>query len=213
MSPTLIHDRVGRSRQAVFPRGSFDPPPVPAEDLSGFRDRMFFGLHPPPAIAARIHRLAGDLRDGHALHCRLVRASCLHVTLLGMGYREEWSRTAIAALGTAAARVAMPPFRVAFDRAASFNGEPERPLVLVGDDGVIGIEMLRQELVRALRNAGFARREEARFTPHLTLLYDRRKLEEQPIDEIGWSVRDFVLIHSLYGLSRHVPLGRWPLRG
>ena len=114
-----------------------------------------------------------------------------------------------------AARVAMLLFRVAFrPRGELSTANSSGCSSSLWDDGVIGIEMLRQELVRAPRNAGFARRERGgAATPHLTLLYDRRKLEEQPIDEIGWSVRDFVLIHSLYGLSRHVPLGRWPLRG
>ena len=46
------------------------------------------------------------------------------------------------------------------------------------------------------------------FTPHVTLLYAERNVEEHPIEPIGWTVSEFVLIHSMRG---HVHLGRWPL--
>jgi 2'-5' RNA ligase len=47
------------------------------------------------------------------------------------------------------------------------------------------------------------------FTPHVTLLYDKRSVEEQPIEPISWNVREFALIHSMNG---HTHLARWPLR-
>jgi 2'-5' RNA ligase len=51
------------------------------------------------------------------------------------------------------------------------------------------------------------------FTPHVTLLYDRRCIDEQPIEPVGWTVREFALVLSLIGKTQHVPLGRWQLRG
>jgi 2'-5' RNA ligase len=50
-----------------------------------------------------------------------------------------------------------------------------------------------------------------RFTPHLTLLYDNRYVEGRDVEPIAWSVREFVLIHSVLGKTRHIHLGRWPL--
>jgi RNA 2',3'-cyclic 3'-phosphodiesterase len=47
------------------------------------------------------------------------------------------------------------------------------------------------------------------FTPHITLLYAERNVEEHPIEPIGWTVNEFVLIHSMRG---HVHLARWPLQ-
>jgi len=48
----------------------------------------------------------------------------------------------------------------------------------------------------------------------VTLLYDRKSVLESGIDEpITWTVREFFLVHSLYGLSEHVHCARWPLRG
>lgn len=47
------------------------------------------------------------------------------------------------------------------------------------------------------------------FSPHVTLLYAERNVEELPIEPIGWTVNEFVLIHSMRG---HVHRARWPLR-
>ena len=51
------------------------------------------------------------------------------------------------------------------------------------------------------------------YEPHLTLLYDDRCVAEQAIDIVSWTVREFVLVHSLHGQGRYVMLGRWPLPG
>jgi 2'-5' RNA ligase len=47
------------------------------------------------------------------------------------------------------------------------------------------------------------------FTPHITLFYAERNIEEHPIEPIGWTVNQFVLIHSKQG---HTCLAQWPLR-
>jgi hypothetical protein len=47
------------------------------------------------------------------------------------------------------------------------------------------------------------------FNPHVTLLHAERNVEEYPIEPIGWTVNEFVLIHSMHG---HVRLARRPLR-
>jgi 2'-5' RNA ligase len=58
--------------------------------------------------------------------------------------------------------------------------------------------------------AGLGRRERA-FVPHVTLLYDARNVTVQPVDPLGWTVREFVLVHSLLGQTRYRVLGRWTL--
>jgi 2'-5' RNA ligase len=45
-------------------------------------------------------------------------------------------------------------------------------------------------------------------------MYDRQPIPETDLDEpITWTVRDFVLIHSLVGRSQHKHLARWQLNG
>lgn len=78
-----------------------------------------------------------------------------------------------------AAKVVMPSFRVAFDRAMSFrNGA----LVLAGDDSVIGVEVLQQRLSDALDGRPRPARP---FTPHLTLLRDSQRVATDQLDSAG----------------------------
>jgi 2'-5' RNA ligase len=107
----------------------------------------------------------------------------------------------------------MPPFLVAFDRAMSFDSGEKNALVLRGDEGLSGLMMLQHDLVTALQEAGVVRRKGLQFTPHITLLYDKCRVREQAVEEIRWTVREIVLVQSLYGQSRHIPLARWPLGG
>ena len=119
----------------------------------------------------------------------------------------------LATIGEAVAAITMRRFLIAFDQVESFSGKPKRPLVLTGDEGATGIRMLRHDLVTALREIGFMDGKEPGFTPHMTILYDLSKVCRQVVEEIGWTATEFVLVRSLRGQSRHVPLGRWPLQG
>jgi RNA 2',3'-cyclic 3'-phosphodiesterase len=49
--------------------------------------------------------------------------------------------------------------------------------------------------------------------PHVTLMYADRRVDSEAIAPIGWTVTEFVLVHSLLGRSQYLALGRWPLRG
>jgi RNA 2',3'-cyclic 3'-phosphodiesterase len=64
-----------------------------------------------------------------------------------------------------------------------------------------------------MREVGLRTRKHSAFTPHLTLLYDARHIDERPIRPIGWTVSEFVLVLSLIGKTKHVPIQRWQLRG
>ena len=64
----------------------------------------------------------------------------------------------------------------------------------------------------AMQKAGLGRAK-AHYAPPMTLLYDTRRVDEQPIETIRWTAREFVLVHSLLGRGVYKSLGRWPLRG
>jgi 2'-5' RNA ligase len=49
------------------------------------------------------------------------------------------------------------------------------------------------------------------FVPHMTLAYDQKFIPRQAIDPISFVAREFILIHSLRGLTVYRDLGRWPL--
>jgi 2'-5' RNA ligase len=46
------------------------------------------------------------------------------------------------------------------------------------------------------------------FTPHVTLLYGEHQAEENPVEPVGWTVKEFALIHSMRG---HFRIGSWRL--
>jgi 2'-5' RNA ligase len=68
---------------------------------------------------------------------------------------------------------------------------------------------LRCSLGAALAEKRMTRLARREFTPHVTLLYAEREVEENPIEAIRWTVNDFVLVQSLRG---HRFLARWPLQ-
>ena len=101
------------------------------------------------------------------------------------------------------------PFEVSFDRTASFRGRSgNRPFVLIGEKGLRRLQSFRQMLGAAMTRRGLRRLANTNFTPHVTLLYDARGVDEYPIEPIGWTVTEFVLVRSLNG---HEHLVRWPL--
>jgi 2'-5' RNA ligase len=173
-------------------------------------DSLFFALFPDAAAAARIGELTRQLRDKHALTGRPHAAERLHVSLHGLGEYPSFPKDIAARAVEAAAGVTLPPFEIAFDRVMSFSGKPGQLPLVLRVDGVAGVMALQNALGNALAKTGLGARQSA---PHLTLLYDARRVGEQPIDPIRWTVREFVLVHSLLGQTTYIPLGKWPLRG
>jgi len=174
---------------------------------------VFFALYPDPCTARRLHRLAWHLRHKQGLNGRPLADRRLHVSLCNIGDYARLTNEAAAAIDEAMATITMPPFLVAFNEAQSFSGGHKQPVVLVGDDGVAGLMLLQRELVAALDKTGIGRCKQRPYNPHVTLLYDERSIPDQPVAAISWVVREFVLVCSLQGQGRHVPLARWPLRG
>jgi len=194
--------------QLAFPGFNPEPPRGPPTD------RLLFAIFPDPVTAARIARLAQSLIDEHRFKRRPLAAERLHVTLHHLGDYHGLPQDLVAAAMEAAAAVAMPSFDAKFDRVASFRGRPgNQPLVLRGSDGLAALAAFQQALGAAMTQAGLGRRVDRQFTPHVTLLYNDRGFIEQAIEPIAWTAREFVLLHSLLGQTRHIPLARWPLSG
>lgn len=186
----------------------FDPPPKRT-------DRLFFAIFPDTDAAARMGRLTDRLRTEQHLRGRPLDATRLHVTLHHVGDYAGLPEQLVDQARDAAAMVAMLPFDVCFNRVASFRRSQSLPLVLRGDEQAErgGLMSFQQALGQAMTQVGLGRMVNQRYTPHVTLLYDDRNVAEHPVEPINWTVREFVLVHSLLGQHRHVPLGRWPLRG
>jgi 2'-5' RNA ligase len=175
------------------------------------------GIHfltfPDALTAARVTRLAQRWRREFELTAVSLPTSRFHVSLRSLGEYDELEvpEIIINKARQAAAAVRMNPFVVALNRLQSFSrSDGKHPVVLLGDEGVVGLEILQRSLCNALRMAGLRGR--SNFTPHMTLLYDCRRIAEQPVDPVCWTVREFALVLSLVGRTKYVLLARWQLQ-
>ncbi|MDE5452062.1 RNA 2',3'-cyclic phosphodiesterase [Bradyrhizobium sp. CSA112] len=174
---------------------------------SSSRARLFLATIPDAATAERIHRLASVLKRAHKFDGKLIAPERLHISLFSLNGLPDRQ---LCSACEAATELRAEPFEVSFDRTVSFRGRPgSRPLVLIGENGLRRLEAFRQMLGAALTRRGLRRAASTNFTPHITLLYDARSVDEHPIQPIFWAVTEFVLIHSMKG---HDYLARWPLR-
>ena len=193
--------------QPSFP--GFEPPPP-----SPPTDRLFLGAFLDRDAAERGADLSRSLRKELSLRGRPLPPERLHITLHHIDDYAGLPPRVVAAIRDAAATVRMDPFEVEFDRVASFSGRPgNRPLVLRGGDGLAGLMRFQRALGAAITRTRVGRPVASRFTPHVTLLYDDIQVEERAVEPIRWTVNEFILVHSLLGQTRHVPLARWPLGG
>ncbi len=191
------------TRQLSLDGFSADPAPT---------DRLFIGIFPPASVTARISRTADELRARHALTGKPLAPERFHVTLFHLGdyvgLPEALARSAV----EAAATVNAGAFEVRFDFAESFAAKSASlPLVLRASTGEDPLMDFQARLGNALRKAGLGRHVGTHFTPHVTLLYDAKSVAREPVEPVGWTVNEFVLVHSLLGRRRHVHFGRWPL--
>lgn len=195
--PSQLFARRGRRHHATFE-------PVPAHRPA--TDRLFFAVLPDAETAGQIAERTARWRADHGLKGKPLKPEHFHVTLCHVADMASAPRQdLIDALAERASTLSMPAFRVEFDRVMSFNNGA---FVLSGDESTIGLEVLQQRLSDALDPSP---RPARRFMPHLTLLRDQRRVAEQPIERIGWTAREVVLVHSLLGQTTHRHLARLPL--
>ncbi len=182
-------------------------------DEAKTRDSLFFALLPDADSASRITALERYISGKHGLTGKPL-ADRLHISLYSLGVYAGLPRGIVATAREAAATVAAAPFDVAFDRVKSVDVGPRSQALVLGGGGFhTALVAFWQALGVAMAKAGLGRWVHKRFSPHLTLLYDERIVDEEAVKAIGWTVREFVLVDSLQGQSRYIPLGRWPLRG
>lgn len=172
---------------------------------------LFFAIRPDDGAADRIVGLAEELRRRHGMAGRPIARDRLHMSLNPLVWKGERLEATVETACAAAATVQARPFVVALDRVASFKHPDQRPLVLMGEDGVIGALALFASIHVALTRAGLAKGRARTIEPHVTLLRDRAPAPDAFVDPVAWRVREFVLVDSRVGEGRHEVLGRWVL--
>ncbi|HEX6266261.1 MAG TPA: RNA 2',3'-cyclic phosphodiesterase [Burkholderiales bacterium] len=157
--------------------------------------RLFFALWPPSETALALHAWANGLQG------RVTAADKIHLTLAFLGGVEP--QKAIAAARQAAGE----SFELPIDGAKYVR---DNHMVWVGPREMPeGLRLLVERLHLALYRAEFIL-ERRPFAAHVTLLRKARKPAAiEPLPQVNWPVREFVLVDS--DLSRYEVLERFRL--
>lgn len=172
-------------------------------------DRLFFAIPLPPETAEQIARLGSHLRHQHGLRGDIVDQQRLHITLHHFDDYNGLPPGIVSMAKTAASGLKVAPFDVVFDRAVSFKNS--HAFVLRGGNELTALLSFRQALSVEMIKTGLRDFAKSPFTPHVTLQYDDRLVDEHAIEPVRWTVNEFVLVHSLIGKHEHRHLARWPL--
>lgn len=171
--------------------------------------KLFFAIRPDGQAGAAIERLGARLKTAHRLHGRPIARERLHNTLAAVHDAGTISEN-LACAKEVGNQIRHRRFSVRFDWTGSFKGRGQSyPFVLRGAEGLETLSEFRETLRLQMIRAGFT--VASGFTPHVTLLWADRCVEDYPIVPISWTAREFVLTASLQGHSRHIDLARWPL--
>jgi 2'-5' RNA ligase len=176
-------------------------------------DRLFLATFPDRDTADRLAAFAAAQCARHDLRGKPLATDRFHVTLFHLDDSVGLRPDIVEAAGVAAARVVAAPFEVVFDQVTSFDAHREKsPFVLTAEHGNEPLHAFQAELGVRLREAGLGRCVASGFRPHVTLAYDRRVIAPEKVAPIAWRVEEFVLVHSLLGQTRHIPLAHWALK-
>jgi 2'-5' RNA ligase len=164
--------------------------------------RLFFALWPPPEARGPLAGLAGEL----ARRCsgRPVPAERIHLTLAFLGEVDE---PAGVRAREVAARLALPPLDLVFDRVGSFARAEVAWMGMSRPDPRLAA--FAGELAARLESSGF-RLDHRPFVPHLTLARRiRRPCPEAEVEPIDWTAGRFALVETEPGSGRYVERGTW----
>ncbi len=177
--------------------------------------RLLFVLRPSAEVASKALEIAGVYRNAHSLTGPSRPHELLHVTMNGVGAYSRLPDDIVFGAEQVAAAVRSRPFDIVLDEVMSFR-HPDQPqaFVICGRQENEALMDLRQQIQEGLYEAGLPYNAGGHLTPHMTLLYDRKTVLPEKLDRpLRWTIREFLLIHSIYGKSEHHVLGRWPLLG
>jgi 2'-5' RNA ligase len=174
--------------------------------------RLFLGTFPSAEAVESLSALQAELPSRFGVRGKFRPPHILHMTLHHLGdYAETPDRIVqTVAEACSAAMVNQSSFEVRLDHLMSFGGRPGNlPLVLVNPDGNAELMRFHQRLIGELMARRLATAKDFQFVPHVTLLYDRLSVPEQPVSPIYWQMREVTLVLSHLGQTRYDHLQRW----
>ncbi len=175
----------------------------------------FFAVQPEARARAEMAAAEGRFRKILRVSGTAVGVDSLHLTLCPAGRSDGLRQPLESALLAAAATVQGQGFGVTLDTAMRFTARAGQfPLVLCADSASSAAALkLRMAIAAAQSRVGLQVSAVSSFMPHVTLQCGPMiDAIEEAISPIHWKVREFVLIRSFFGQSRHQVIGSWPLQ-
>ena len=187
----------------------------PSRQLLGGVD-MFFAILPDEEARAEIIRIGERFLKSHRLGNGVVDVDRLHVTVTPVGKPDRLQQPLEGALIAAGDAIQMKSFDVTLDSAMRFSNQDADgrfPFVLCADTSTVQAALgLRKSLAEAQYAQGLMVAGVSSYLPHVTLLHGHGiDAVEQAIPPIKWTAREFVLVRSFFGQTRHEVMARWPL--
>lgn len=170
-------------------------------------DRLFLAIFPSAQVAARLASIANDYLARHRLEAGGVEPSRLHVTVFHLGDYTHMPPNLVDNATAALSRLTAQPLSIRFDQIGSFgNRQAKSPLVLAASDGNEPLHALHQQLATHLRASSLGAWTHSSYAPHMTMAYGKATMPFEKIEPVTWMAGEVVLIHSLLGKTRHIPL-------
>ncbi|PUA96444.1 2'-5' RNA ligase [Acidovorax sp. 107] len=183
------------------------------------RHDLYYFLYPPPLVAETARELLlraqGPRWPGRA---DPMSSDRLHITLHALGrFLNGVPRGVIDLALAAGSAMDYEPFGVRLNVLQSrgaFEAGPIRTVELAPQAGAArDLREFQHALGNTMRRMGFAETQiRSHFQPHMTLHYKHKRIDRMVVDPVAWTVMQFALVDSLYGLSRHDVLARWSLK-
>lgn len=164
--------------------------------------RLFFAVRPPNGAVRYLVEEQRRFGPG-----RTVRPDHLHLTTVIVNDHEIFPATIAERMCLVGDAIAANRFPIVLDQVVASH----RSVAMVPSERLNGFHAFQRQLARRMMRAGLGQRLNWRFSPHLTLLYWHGAPLREWTDALSWTATEFVLIHSLLGLTRHEVLARWPL--
>jgi len=167
-------------------------------------DRFFFAVQPDADAARGIHLFTvRELPEG-----RPVPLTHQHVTLALTEDAEPPADALAERLREVGAQVRGDPFDLVFDRLSASC----RSVALVPDNTPAALFALQRSIADAMARGSVPMRLGWRFRPHQTLCHRKGEPFSRAVQEFRYAVREFLLIRSVVGMTRHEVVDRWPLK-
>lgn len=186
--------------------------------MSQLHDLYYF-LFPTPLAAETakelLRRLQGPRGAGRGEPMSLDR---LHITLHYLGRLLNSIPRGVIDLALAAgSAMDYEPFGVRLDVLQSRGGFEKGAFGTVELAPQAGaareLRGFQHALGNTMRRMGFAEIQiRSHFNPHMTLHYKHERIDRMVVAPVAWTVTQFALVDSLYGLGRHDVLARWTLK-